>query len=186
MAGLRDVLSRPRWAFVVALALITFVGLMFKVGPRRDRGELAFPLSGTATGFAASINIQDFAKPSGVKIIGLVFFGRKDRVEMLRCYLEVKASRFAPPHGTILTVSQRNLVSNGGWLDEVHWVLNTGVKKDLRYLESILASEPRYKKIDLSDEGIGFEGYGHAWGHLERDSYYVKIDDDVGRSDLDI
>lgn len=81
-------------------------------------------------------------------------------------------------------MSQRNLVSSGGWLDEVHWVLNTGNKKDLRYLEEILANEPRYKKIDLSDEGIGFEGYGHAWGHLERDSYYMKIDDDVGRSVL--
>lgn len=90
MAGLRDVLSRPRWAFVVALAVVTFVGLFLVGGSRRDRGELAFPLPGTATGFAASIDIHDFVKPSGVKIIGLVFFGRKDRVEMLRCYLEVR------------------------------------------------------------------------------------------------
>lgn len=56
-------------------------------------------------------------------------------------------------------MTQRNLIDSGGWLDEVHWVLNTGDKNDLRYLEEILASEPRYKKIDLSDEGIGFEGY---------------------------
>ena len=59
---------------------------------------------------------------------------------MLRCYLE------------------RNLVDNGGWLDEVHWVQNTDSKDDLAYLDEILASQPRYKKIDLSAEGVGFIG----------------------------
>ena len=58
-------------------------------------------------------------------------------------------------------------------------MLNTGNKKDLAYLDEILLSSERYKKIDLSDEGIGFEGYAHAWGHLQRGSLYVKIDDDM-------
>lgn len=56
---------------------------------------------------------------------------------------------------------------------------NTGNKADLEYLDEILATTPRYKKIDLSSEGVGFVGYGFAWGHLERGNLYVKIDDDV-------
>ena len=78
-----------------------------------------------------------------------------------------------------LTFSQRNLVDSGGWIDEVHWVQNTVDQDDLRYLDEILASSPRYKKVDLTTEGIGFEGYAHAWDHLERGKLYVKIDDDV-------
>lgn len=78
-----------------------------------------------------------------------------------------------------LTAFQRNLVDNGGWLDEVHWVQNTNKEEDLAYLAEILASSPRYKKIDLSSEGVGFVGYANAWGHLERGKLYFKIDDDV-------
>ncbi|ETN46042.1 uncharacterized protein HMPREF1541_00225 [Cyphellophora europaea CBS 101466] len=160
MAGLRALLARPRWILTIgALTFIALVALIYKGRGHDEQGQLAFPLAGGS--YATSISSKDFVKPSGVKVVALVFYGRKNRVEMLRCYLE------------------RNLVDNGGWLDEVHWVLNTGKEDDLEYLEEILASEPRYKKIDLSDEGIGFEGYGHAWGHLERDCYYVKIDDDV-------
>lgn len=76
-----------------------------------------------------------------------------------------------------LTLIQRNLVDNGGWLDEIHWVKNTGKKDDLNYLQEIVDSSPRYKVIEL--KGVGFEGYGHAWGKLERGNLYVKIDDDV-------
>jgi len=107
------------------------------------------------------IQIKEFVKPKDIKIVGLVFYGRKNRVEMLRCYLE------------------RNLVDNGGWLDEIHWVQNTDKKDDLEYLDEILASSPRYKKIDLTGEGVGFVGYANAWGHLERGSLYFKVDDDV-------
>ena len=75
---------------------------------------------------------------------------------------------------------QRNLADNGGWLDEVHWVQNTHRKSDLEYLEEILASSSRYKKVDVTKDGAaGFAGYGNAWAHLERGKIYVKIDDDV-------
>lgn len=57
---------------------------------------------------------------------------------------------------------------------------NTHRKSDLNYLEEILASSPRYKKIDVTKEGAaGLAGYGNAWGHLEPRKLYVKIDDDV-------
>ena len=56
---------------------------------------------------------------------------------------------------------------------------NTNKKADLEYLDEVLATSPRYKKIDLTDEGVGFVGYEKAWGHLERGKLYFKIDDDV-------
>jgi hypothetical protein len=70
-------------------------------------------------------------------------------------------------------------VDNGGWLDEVHWVRNTEQPEDLAYLQEILDSSPRYKVVDLSQEGTGSAGYNNAWGHMERGKLYVKIDDDV-------
>jgi hypothetical protein len=70
-------------------------------------------------------------------------------------------------------------VDNGGWLDEVHWVRNTEKAEDLAYLQEILDSSPRYKMVDLSQEGTGFAGYNNAWGHMERGKLYIKIDDDV-------
>lgn len=100
-----------------------------------------------------------FFKPQDVRIIGLVFFGRRSRVELLRCFLE------------------RSLVVRGGWLDEVHWVKNTDNPKDLKYLNEIVASSPSYKTVELG--GIGFVGYGEAWSKLEPGALYVKIDDDV-------
>ena len=126
--------------------------------------ELAFPsldLTTGAPGFSTHLTFQTFdrSKPANVKVIGLVFFGRKSRVQILRCYLE------------------RNLVDNGGWLDEVHWVKNIGNPDDLKYLDEILAMSPRYKVVEV--EVLGVAGYWQAWQQLEPGSLYIKIDDDV-------
>ena len=153
--------KRRRWFTIVAVFLVLAILLAGGNHYRNNYGELAFPTSDGPTGHSTKLENKEFTKPKGIKIIGLVFFGRRNRVEMLRCYLE------------------RNLVDNGGWLDEVHWVQNTDKKEDLDYLNEILASQPRYKMIDLSSEGVGFIGYGFAWGHLERGNLYMKIDDDV-------
>jgi hypothetical protein len=75
---------------------------------------------------------------------------------------------------------QRNMVDNGGWLDEVLWVVNTEDKEDLKYLENILARSDRYKKLDLGKKVRGPE-FRQIWKHLERGKIYVKIDDDVVR-----
>lgn len=154
--------KRRRWLAVIALFLTVVIVLAGSNHYRNNYyGELAFPTHDTPSGFSTNLEVKQFTKPPDIKIIGLVFFGRRNRVEMLRCYLE------------------RNLVDNGGWLDEVHWVQNTDKNDDLKYLDEILARQPRYKKIDLTGEGVGFIGYGFAWGHLERGNLYVKIDDDV-------
>ncbi|KAM0410885.1 hypothetical protein ACHAPD_010700 [Fusarium lateritium] len=70
------------------------------------------------------------------------------------------------------------MVDNGGWLDEVLWVVNTDKGDDLRYLEQIIATNPRYKKIH-PQEMAGTYTYKHIWKLLDRGKYYVKIDDDV-------
>lgn len=78
-------------------------------------------------------------------------------------------------------IGKRNMVDNGGWLDEVVWVVNTANKEDLVYLDEIIASNPtRYKKIVL-EETLWVYTYYKAWQHLERGKYYVKIDDDIVR-----
>lgn len=176
MVKIYDVFSRPRCLVAFIIALIATITLLTSASWRDQPGEFAFPINGPTTSFATNLALKEYVKPPGIKVTGLIFFGRKDRVELLRCYLEVSLLPYLLQQAN---ESQRNLVTNGGWLDEVHWVLNTGNKDDLAYLEEILASEPRYKKIDLSSEGIGYEGYEHAWGHLERGHYYVKMDDDV-------
>lgn len=73
---------------------------------------------------------------------------------------------------------QRNLADNNGWLDEVLWVVNTENEDDLRYLDEILASSPRHRKLDLGRMVRGPE-FRQIWKHLERGKIYVKIDDDV-------
>ncbi|KAI2082017.1 hypothetical protein LOZ36_006058 [Ophidiomyces ophidiicola] len=103
----------------------------------------------------------ELVKPENLTISGLVFFGRKDRVESMHCYLE------------------RNLVDNGGWLDEVLWVVNTENKGDLVYLDTLLSRAPRrYKKLDLGKRVRGPE-FRQIWKHLYRGKLYIKIDDDV-------
>ncbi|KAJ9662742.1 hypothetical protein H2198_001191 [Neophaeococcomyces mojaviensis] len=102
-------------------------------------------------------------RPENQTIIGLVFYGRQDRVRLLNCYLE------------------RNLPEQGGWLDEVHFVRNTNNETDLAYLDELLATHSRYKMLNLKNNAStdNIDRYRDAWGLINRDTIYVKIDDDV-------
>lgn len=98
-----------------------------------------------------------WTKPEGVKIIALVFYGRVETVSILDCYLK------------------QNLVSNGGFLDEVHWAANTDDRERLNYLDSLVKSSDSYIKIKLP--GLGFDS---IWANaVKRGNIYIKIDDDV-------
>lgn len=98
-----------------------------------------------------------WVKPEGIKIIALIFYGRPVTVSILDCYMK------------------QNLVSNGGFLDEVHWAVNTNDKNDLRYLDGLVETSDEYKKIVLP--GLGFES---IWEHaVKRGNLYIKIDDDI-------
>ena len=89
----RDRISlRRRW--IIALIIFSLIAITLTATPRYHVGrsrEFAFPLPHSDIGHSKMIEIKEFVKPKNVTIIGLVFFGRKNRVEMLRCYLEVSA-----------------------------------------------------------------------------------------------
>jgi hypothetical protein len=84
--------SRRRW--FIALITFSLVAILLAATTRyhlRRPREFAFPLPDSDLGHSKLIEIKEFVKPKDVTIVGLVFFGRKNRVEMLRCYLEVSA-----------------------------------------------------------------------------------------------
>ena len=87
--------------------------------------------------------------------------GRPRFVNILDCYL------------------RRNLVSQGGYLDEVRFMVNTKHKIDLKWLDDFVKTEPLYKKVQ---GGAGDNAFDNIWSHLQEDkTMYVKIDDDVVR-----
>ena len=103
-------------------------------------------------------------KPDNFKIIGLLFFGRQSTVEILECYL------------------RNNLVSHGGFLDEVHFVVNTHDEGDLAWLSKVVYKVKDYKKIDI-DDGDGIQDFNRIYAQsVERDRMYIKLDDDLVRS----
>lgn len=63
----------------------------------------------------------------------MIFFGRRDRASILDCYLK------------------NNLVSSGGWLDEVVLGVNTNDTDDLAYLDQLLPTNSAYRKVELND-----------------------------------
>ncbi|KAB8342806.1 hypothetical protein FH972_022404 [Carpinus fangiana] len=101
-------------------------------------------------------------RPKGVKIIGLIFYGRARYVDILDCYLK------------------RNLAVNGGVLDEVHFLKHTERQDDLAFLHDLVEAEPEhYKAFDTPRHCVGGD-YGCMWEvAADRDALYVKIDDDI-------
>ena len=116
--------------------------------------------------------------PSAFKTIGLIFYGRRSRVEILNCYLKVRfESQFTNYIFRSLTRNaQRNLVENGGSLDEVHFVVKTNDVKDLQWLDKLILTSKSYVRVDLPNTNVNF---GQVWDIFERGIMYVKIDDDV-------
>ncbi|KKZ65826.1 hypothetical protein EMCG_01211 [[Emmonsia] crescens] len=101
-----------------------------------------------------------FGKPAGFKIVAVIFYGRPDRVTILDCYLK------------------RNLVVNGGWIDEVHWAPNTENQADLDWLDRLVPTSPLYKKIPIEPQT---KRYSKIWDSTitDPDTLYIKIDDDI-------
>ena len=105
---------------------------------------------------------DDWEKPKGFKIIGLLFYGRPDTVAILDCYL------------------RKNLVSNGGWLDEVHFVINTEKQDDIDWLDLLLDEVHEYKKVKVDTHTHNqVDGYNVAWATCNKKDMYIKIDDDI-------
>ena len=102
-------------------------------------------------------NAGKFEKPKDFKVIGLVFFGRPRFVAILDCYLK------------------RNLVVNGGFLDEVQFAVHTDKKEDIAWLDNLVKTSELYKKVTIPEGG-----YNIIWQHtVESGPMYIKIDDDM-------
>ncbi|KAK3077808.1 hypothetical protein LTS18_009203, partial [Coniosporium uncinatum] len=65
-------------------------------------------------------------KPTGFKIIAMVFYGRRRFIDILDCYL------------------QRNLASNGGYVDEVWYMAHTTKEEDVSWLSSFVQKTEEY------------------------------------------
>ncbi|KAI0521426.1 hypothetical protein F5B22DRAFT_662554 [Xylaria bambusicola] len=110
--------------------------------------------------------LQSFAppggwkKPHGIAIKALVFYGRKRTVDFLDCYL------------------QKNLAVNGGYLDEIWFMIHTDIEEDLKYLKELVLQRPQYK-IVMPGQCQGFN-YACMWDPVVEDNtIYIKIDDDI-------
>ncbi|KAI1073854.1 hypothetical protein F5B20DRAFT_565665 [Whalleya microplaca] len=99
-------------------------------------------------------------KPEGLKVVAMVFYGRKRNVDILDCYL------------------RQNLASYGGYLDEVWFMVHTTIKDDVEWLRDFVEAEQEYKFMDLGR--CTTDDYGCIWEYPnEDDTMYLKIDDDI-------
>ncbi|KAL8681910.1 MAG: hypothetical protein Q9186_001996 [Xanthomendoza sp. 1 TL-2023] len=101
--------------------------------------------------------------PKDFRTVGLVFYGRRSRVEILNCYLK------------------QNLKRNGGLLDEVIFLARTDNVEDLAYLDQIVAETTGYSRHNVTNHNTRASKvtYGQAWEVAERGTMYIKIDDDI-------
>ena len=123
-------------------------------------GESAAIKIATSHGSIHNDSKDGWAKPEGFKIIGLLFYGRPDTVGILDCYL------------------RKNLVRNGGFLDEVQFVINTDKKDDIDWLDLLVDEVQEYKKVEPKFKGQ-VDGYNTAWATCNKKDMYIKIDDDI-------
>lgn len=118
--------------------------------------------NGTATPALKSLAPKGgWKKPAGIRVVALVFYGRKRTVDFLDCYL------------------LRNLAANGGYLDEVRFMVHTNKEEDVEFLKDLVSKREEHYRIV---EGGACEGtsYGCIWDSVvEDDTIYVKIDDDI-------
>ncbi|KAI1102210.1 hypothetical protein F4804DRAFT_334519 [Jackrogersella minutella] len=100
-------------------------------------------------------------KPEGIKVVALVFYGRKRTVDFLDCYL------------------QQNLAENGGYVDEIRFMVHTNKEEDLKYLKDLVSRRKENYHIVEAGACEG-QSYGCIWDSIvEDDTIYVKIDDDI-------
>ncbi|KAI0517718.1 hypothetical protein F5B22DRAFT_645426 [Xylaria bambusicola] len=101
-------------------------------------------------------------KPEGFRIIAMVFFGRKRYVDILDCYL------------------RQNLASNGGYVDEVWFMVHTEVQEDISWLNALVKDLPDYKIVGQEGCQSNNGRYGCLWEHATADNtMYIKLDDDI-------
>jgi hypothetical protein len=93
-------------------------------------------------------------------ITGLVFFGRKQNVEILIKYLKV------------------NLRKNGGILDRIKFAVKTKNKDDLDYLNELIKLNPNeFSRTEFDPDNKN--AFASMYDLIKDDEYFFKIDDDI-------
>jgi hypothetical protein len=148
-----------------ALLVLVASGLLVSVAVwALQSGQHANLPTMTASGlkravFSPIVSCSQESPDSLPPIEALVFYGRRANVQILDCYLKA------------------NLRTRGGVLQRVHFLVRTAVKEDLDFLETLLESEPAYRKHvipsnDTWDWSFHYKG-------LKDSTWYFKIDDDT-------
>ena len=69
----------------------------------------------------------------------------------------------------------KNLMINGGYLDEIHFMVHTENADHLKWLDDLVNNTEQYKIVPSSGDG-----YPDIWTQAtEPDTIYVTIDDDI-------
>ena len=154
-SGLLQGLTVSRWKSRASVKWIVLVAIIAS-----GLVWLRFVQHATASSVIQSLRPGTMTKPEGFKIIGLLFYGRRSTIEILECYL------------------RKNLVSHGGYLDEIHFVINTHNEEDLGWLSDMVKQVEDYKWVDISDGVI--QDFNRIYNEtIEYDHMYVKLDDDL-------
>jgi len=71
---------------------------------------------------------------------------------------------------------QRNLVKNGGWLDEVNFLIHTDDEEDVAWVEELISQHSQF-----TASYVATWEWAQIWKkHMSRsDTIYIKMDDDV-------
>lgn len=153
---------RMRW---VAALIVSTAAIVLSLTYLRANTEVAASASSipsaSSVPSAVLVDGTTFQKPEGFKIIGLLFFGRRATMSILECYL------------------RNNLVAYGGFLDEIHFITNTGDEDDLAWLAQMVDEVDDYIRVDLEQAGY-VRDFNRIYAEsLKRDNMYVKLDDDL-------
>ncbi|KAF2437155.1 hypothetical protein EJ08DRAFT_577628 [Tothia fuscella] len=120
--------------------------------------ESPLPKYWSVSGKSSLEGVTDFKKLANLSVVALVFYGRPPTVSLLDCYLK------------------RNLVENGGILDQVIWLARTKKEEDLEWLDALVDTSPSYTRHNLTFED---KDYRSAYDIIQNGTMYVKIDDDI-------
>ena len=156
---------RSLWLVLVMVCLgALFANLLWCLSPLSSLvgDDDGHKLSTTVSNATAPLDKakNSFAKPLGIEIVAAVMYSHRDRTTILDCYL------------------QRNLALNGGFLDKVIFVPETGREEHLGWLSALISSTPGYFLLGPPGEGSMDEqvsAFGRAWTLAQTGPMYVQI-----------
>ncbi|KAL0042515.1 hypothetical protein WJX79_002128 [Trebouxia sp. C0005] len=147
--------TRRSTALAAAISLLLVIGFWLNSQSATSRDNTLQTAVIPSTGDS---NWRPWLKASKIRVSAVAFYGRRRYVRILDKYLK------------------QNLISAGGLLEEVLWIVRTDDPDDLDWLQqTLLPSEPKFYK-SMQSSGKGFANH---YRQLASDTYYIKLDDDI-------